>query len=404
MNRSTKTSVTSGVIGAAAILLACNGAAAQATDAAVKARQEANRKLVQQPIRYARSVRPPVIDLEAMAKERRPGQVMPGDPYVSGAVPFGARPDDQPLALPNTGKATSPKVAQQRADVPTLAFPKPVTPQPTSTDAAPAPSEEAAPQPTQAQHAIVHEPQPTASAPAPAPEREFLASATPAPLAHPSAEPAPAESAPAPVATIALQSAAQPSAPAPSPVASIPIVSPPAPATAPPSVPAVAAGIDALLVDNISAPMSTESAKVVVAELGGVMSEAQWRTADSAWRQPRAGESLDGKIEVRAGINGEVTLVIDNQVQVTVSRLGRIVIERALEQGGSVVPTIALARGAIDIRPVADASVNGPLLVRVRTPDQAFGVRNAGAGGSGGWGLRVEYDAFSGTRRRASNP
>lgn len=403
MNRSTKTSVTSGVIGAAAILLACNGASAQTTDAAVKARQEANRKLVQQPIRYARSVRPPVIDLEAMAKERRPGQVMPGDPYVSGAVPFGARQDDQPLALPNTGKATSPKVAKQRTDVPTLAFPKPTVQQSAPADTDPGASE-AMPQPTQAQHAIVHEPQPAASAPAPAPEREFLASATPAPVVHPSVEPAPAEPAPAPIATIALQSAAQPSAPTPSPVASIPIVSPPAPASAPPSVPAVTAGIDALLVDNISAPMSTESAKVVVAELGGVMSEAQWRTADSAWRQPRAGESLDGKIEVRAGINGEVTLVIDNQVQVTVSRLGRIVIERALEQGGSVVPTIALARGAIDIRPVAGASANGPLLVRVRTPDQAFGVRNAGAGGIGSWGVRVEYDAFSGTRRRASNP
>lgn len=413
--------------GVAAVLVACGAAQAQQQADSVAKRQEANRRMLQ-PIRHARPVRPPVIDLEAMAKERRPGQVLPGDAYVSGALPLGAR-HDEAIGLPNTAapqmprvtKAAAPKTGAQRADVPTLAMsaaapvgalaaesvPAPVAGRDSGVSAG-SPGTPAAPM--QASHAIVHEPDPAASSrpaqqapgssaavePAPIAHAPFAHEpvthepAAPAQIIHESvdhAEPAAAAGSPAPV-----EPAAQ-AVPAPVPVAEVVMNGPTASEIAD-------RGVEALVIAHMPSAQRTAPAKISVASVGGGAGAAQWRMMDQPWRAPVAGELLEGKIEVRAGIDAEVTVVIDDQVRLTVSRLGRVVIERTVEPDGSVIPSIALARGAVEVRPAPGASGT---LARVRTPDQAFGLRTAAADGRD-IGIRVEYDAFTGTRTRLAQP
>lgn len=405
--------------GVAAVLLASGAAHAQQSADSVAKRQEANRRMLQ-PIRQARPVRPPVIDLEAMAKERRPGQVLPGDAYVSGALPLGARLDET-IGLPNTAaprmprvtKPAAPKTGAERGDVPTLAMsaagassaPSDAASSPTPRDSGMSADSATLPAaPLQASHAIVREPDPAAAS-RPMPATGFVAPADPSPIAHAAVSPAPetrepemhASEDPRPATSISnthesVEHMAQP-VPAPVPVAEV--------VTSGPGASEIAErGVDALVIAQMPAAQRTAPAKITVVGVGGGAGAAQWRIMDQPWRAPAAGELLEGKIEVRAGIDAEVTVVIDDQVRLTIARLGRVVIERTVEPDGSVIPSITLARGAVEVRPAPSASGT---LARVRTPDQAFGLRTAAADGRE-TGIRVEYDAFTGTRTRLAQP
>ncbi len=128
-------------------------------------------------------------------------------------------------------------------------------------------------------------------------------------------------------------------------------------------------------------------------------STAQWRVAEvgSPWATPTPGEQLSSRIEVRAGIDADAEFIIDERIVVRLTRLGRAVIERAATTRGEV-PHVTLARGGLEIRPLSTpgASDQPPAMIAlVKTPDQSFGVTG---------GVRVDYDAFSGTRRRVVNP
>lgn len=151
--------------------------------------------------------------------------------------------------------------------------------------------------------------------------------------------------------------------------------------------------LDDRIVPRMPAPAGLGPARVSLKSVSGDGSQAQWRTGSTAWRTPEVGESVEGRIEVRAGIEADVKIVVDDAVEVTVARLGRVVIERASEVGGGSLPAITVARGAVEVRPLRDEGAGSENAhARVRTPDQTFGVRG---------GVRVEYDAFSGTRRTA---
>ena len=79
--------------------------------------------------------------------------------------------------------------------------------------------------------------------------------------------------------------------------------------------------------------------------------------------------------------------------------LGRATIERCVEPRGATSVGVGVTRRAVEIRPVGAAVATGgaspQMFARVRTPDQVFGLTGP---------LRVEYDAFSGTKRRVVNP
>jgi len=149
--------------------------------------------------------------------------------------------------------------------------------------------------------------------------------------------------------------------------------------------------LDDRIVSRMPAPASFGPARVSLRSVSGDPSQAQWRTGSTAWRSPEAGESVEGRIEVRAGIDADVKVVVDDAVEITIARLGRVIIERAAEVGGGSLPAITVARGAIEVRLLKEEGVGSEdAHARVRTPDQTFGVRGA---------VRVEYDAFGGTRR-----
>jgi hypothetical protein len=473
-----------------------------------------------QPIQRAKPFRRSVIDLDRLAKERRPGQVMPGDPPVRNAlVPAGApapavTPDllapiprqpapTQPIDLPNTNAAKPVIIAPGREPetAPAAAVPAPAaTPSPvqdaqpmptspaTNAPAAPAPLAEA-PQPVttaapvvdasiSTQPGVVVSPafpagsepphvamaKPVAPAPAvtaqsmrdreegtparidqddkapaasmetkpaPMPGRSPVAVTTPRTIEAPAAQPTPAApvhtAAPAPVVretitpkpvepkpstpvvaatapAIANRIEPTPRPPLPTDVSdagdsSKAVVMAPTPAKInmpAPSTTDANVMVDERLATRMPAAASFSAATVVFKGTDAEASQMQWRTGTGAWSTPTPGQSVDGKIEIRAGIEADVRVIIDNTVELTIARLGRVIIERSAEIGGGAMPAVTLARGAVEVRPVkARAQDATDAYVRVRTPDQTFGVRGP---------MRVEYDAFSGTRRLAINP
>lgn len=413
-----------------------------------------------QPAR-AKGVRRPVIDLERMAKERRPGQVLPGDPppFADKPAAPGVLPKDllapiprqpariaepvnppAPLAAP---AAPAPAPAPERMPVPERP-PAPRT-EPAQISPAPAPAPMPAPAPAEpaassapAQTGVLVSDVFTGTPPAatvPMTElrpAEPVASTAPtqpetatpqAPVATSQPEPAPAAPTTEQPRGIVLIEATRPAeppiaepTPAPAPVPPAAPVETPAARPAPaetravspaPTPPRVAIAepprdvppprdqavglLDERIVPRMPAPASFGPCRVSLRSVAGDASQAQWRTGSTAWRSPEIGESVEGRIEVRAGIEADVRVVIDDAVEVTVTRLGRVIIERAVEVGGGTLPAITVARGAIEVRPLKDEGAGSENAnARVRTPDQTFGVRGP---------LRVEYDAFGGTRR-----
>lgn len=329
-------------------------------------------------------VRKPVVDLEKMAKERRPGQVMPGDPTpvapakgtvsLPEATPATPPTSSSPIGLPDTSPSPRPTLRPSN-EAPTMP-PAPATPAVeaaatpmTATDLAPAPmmTETVAP------------------APAVAPVQE-------APMGEAVVAVAPPPPAPAPNPAPAFDETPRRAEPLPHVEAmrSKPKLDP-EPAVNPVGL------VDKFIVTAMPMAVSTSAATVRVESISGESAGggAQWRTLGAQWRTPIAGETTEGRLEVRAGLDAEMVLIIDDRVQVRITRLGRATIERAQEPDGSTTMSISLTRGAAEIRTYGSESGNGQMFARVKTPDQVFGLTGP---------LRVEYDAFTGTRRRTVNP
>jgi subtilase-type serine protease len=379
-------------------------------------------------------MRKPVVDLEKMAKDRRPGQVMPGDPtpvaqpMVAGAgmlpesTPATPPPQRGVIQLPDTSPA-------MKADLKPSAE-APMTPAPASADpmtpnATPSAMTASDIQPTPSPMSTTPTPaMPTSTTPTPAPvmnETPMSAAPTPAPVlvetAMPST-PAPA----APMAEAATPASAAPmvevAAPTPA-IEATPIHSEPLPqvdaaptkaepiSTKPDMMPAKADQTDSMIggvglvdkyiITSMPMAMSTGPAKIRVESLKGDSTGIQWRASgESSWKTPAVGDSVEARAEIRAGLDSEMVVVVDDRVQVRIGRLGRAVIERTEEAGATTAMSITLSRGAVELRPWGTAqSSSGQMFARVKTPDQVFGLTGP---------LRVEYDAFTGTRRRTLNP
>jgi hypothetical protein len=328
---------------AAATLLVGSMANAQATpqnkdDPSVKSGQPNAT-----PPKKSRSVRKGVVDLEQMAKERRLGQVMPGDPApVDKAAKPGAEEGAAPTAEKGgNGTIALPDTAPKQANV-----------------AAPAP-------PAQAKTPPGAQP-PAPSSPPATPPHSAASAGDAKPIDRPAHEPANGENG----------GKAHPAKEG-SEVRATPM--------------------EGSRVMTLGAAAGLGPARVRVLSVGagvGGSSGVQWRGGKSeAWSAPAAGEALEGDVEIRVGLDGELELIADNLARVRVSRLGRVIVQRCAEQDGSATVGLTVSRGAVEVRP-AGAAVSG-VYARVQTPDQRFGLSGP---------LRVEYDAFAGTRGRAVNP
>lgn len=343
--------------------------------------------------RRTRPVRKPIIDLKKQAAERRPGQVMPGDPTPAGAtnIPPAAELQDRPIDLIDA--AAAPRAELKPA--PETA----ITPrsQPQAQQAQPQPEPAPIPQPAAQPTQPIAQPTEPLSAP-PVPSEPALAPVVPVPATHP--EPIAAPAAP----PVAAQAA--PSEPEPMPEVRVVQVQPsqgldettpaqpaaqPEPVAAPKPQPTrVAPQPSRGLVDQLSSPSSTGPIALTVKRAGpGV----QWRLEGASWSSPATDQAITGKIEIRCGLESEIELTLSESATLRVQRLGRVVIEQSTEPDGRVIPSITLARGAIEIIP-SDLGANA-MFARIKTPDKLFGVAAP---------MRIEYDAFSGTKRSLVNP
>lgn len=321
--------------------------------------------------RRARPMRKPIIDLRALARDRRPGQVMPGDPTpltspIPELAPLPAAP-----AAPSTVRV-EPGPPDGPIDLPESApVRKPVVSAPANDPPAPMPAEPPRSAPVQ--------PEPEPIAPAPV-TPSAIEAAPPVPPAVPTVQVVPV----APAAPAAAESAPVPAAPAdPEPVA--PIAPPPAPATR----------LDGVILADLEPALSLGPAALRIERRSG---STQWRSADTGpstpWTSFSPGDQTTGRIEIRAGIDADAEIIVDDRVALRLSRLGRAVVERSNERSGASSVSITLARGTIELRPLTPPT-SPELIARIKTPDQSFGVTGP---------VRVEYDAFAGTRRRVGNP
>ncbi len=153
--------------------------------------------------------------------------------------------------------------------------------------------------------------------------------------------------------------------------------------------------VDGVVLTQVPMALSTGGASVRLESISGDGAGVQWRVGDGPWTTPSAGQTADGRVEVRAGLDAQAVLVVDGTAQLRVSRLGRATIERCAEPRAASSVSVQVLRGAVEIRPLGEAAATGQMFARVRTPDQGFGLTGP---------LRVEYDAFTGTRRRVVNP
>ena len=332
------------------------------------------------PPKRVRSVRAAVVDLGQMAKDRRPGQVMPGDPAPMGAaapkpiveesanVAMSQKPG-APIPVPSAAESTRVKESVKLPD--TAPANKPVLKPSIETQARP----------------------------------EVLGGTRPEPLPEPSAVPPPPPSQPAPVmepaSVVAPQVQIAPEEPSVAPARPRAALEPAKPDR--PEVGGIVL-VEGVVLNQIPAALATGPAKVRVESIGGIAGAGgvQWRTGGGEWKNPSVGETVEGVVEVRAGLDSELVLIVDDLAKVSVARLGRASFERCSEKGGVTTVGLRVDRGAVEVRPFGTGASGlggsggpGEMFARVRTPDQSFGLTGP---------LRVEYDAFSGTRRRVVNP
>ncbi len=378
-----KTRMTMAWMGAAAaMMLAADAAMAQAASKDEPKTQPAATPMPSAPPKRVRSVRKSVVDLDAMAKDRRPGQVMPGDPSPMGGVPT-IRPMAEagaPTAVEaNTVKPVTTASLEQNATKPTIKLPD--TAPYTKPVLKPVGDGSARPE--------------VLNGSMPAPEAAVVE--TPA-VEHAAAVPAPVAA--ASVATTAVvESAAVPAVP----VVAAPVAERVEPKVAEKAIERPQVGgvtlVDGVVMTQVPSPLSTGGASVRVQSITGDDAGVQWRIGNGAWSKPSVGQTAEGKVEFHAGLDSQAVLVVDGMVEVRVMPLGRATIERCVEPRGATSVGVGVTRRAVEIRPVGAAVATGgaspQMFARVRTPDQVFGLTGP---------LRVEYDAFSGTKRRVVNP
>lgn len=373
-------------------------------------------------VRRTRPVRKAIIDLEKLAKERRPGQVMPGDPSPMSRTLIAAptsSPENLPVAEPQNQQSTLAEAPLQQKKDALLDLPGGAAPEaPASRVQTPATLTRTEPAPEVATPAVVisesvpvsvAQTQPLQMEPAPVQTAtaseltQTQSQIVQVPVAQVPAVEVPAPAQPARGSEAAPLGAAQPdSVQTVAPVAASnqenmsSIASPAAiatpPATSAPTLAALPVIVDGAYVTNVGQPANVEAAKIRVARVGGDATSVQWRLASQTWRTPAADDQVEGRIDVRAGLDSDLVLVVDENVELRITRLGRATVERAIESDGSKTVLVTLSRGAIELRSIGNTT--GTFFARVRTPDQMFGVAGM---------LRVEYDAFSGTRRRNVN-
>lgn len=403
-----------GWMGAAGLAVAIAAASAPAQTPREDARKQPDAAGLPKRVR---AVRKPVVDLDSMAKERRPGQVMPGDPTPAASAGMQAtratpavkttstvESDGAPApeTRPITQQSLEPSAAKSQEKLPdTAPYHKPVLRPYDDRSPRPKSEEELAP-------SIVTEPTPTpdprtamASAagsvsggaplsPAASAER---AEATPmpreeaSPRTEPRAEPRTeprAEANPAVERSTVTATAPTNRTNPPPNVPPIPVI---------PTVPAPT--IDGPVMTNLPAATSMTGASVRVESVSGDPAAVQWRVGGGAWSTPAPGQTAEGKVEVRMGLDSHMTLTADGTTEVRVPPLGHATIERAREPGSGSSVLVSVSRGSVEVRPIGTPGGASGLYARVKTPDQSFGLVGP---------VRVEFSAFTGTKRKPVNP
>lgn len=285
-------------------------------------------------VRRGKTVRQPVIDLEKQAMERRPGQVLPGDPPPE-------------------------KFAAPLAD-PAAAKPGQAPPMPVATEL-----------PSEGKDGTTG--QPLKAAPVPVDP-----AAGPRPASKPVAKPAPAE----PPKAAEPEPANEPAIDLPKAAADeLQMLKDPTERAANSSGTAA----DALY--------SWQPTNVVVTGITGDAGGFQWRQADqpdAPWQSAGPGWTSDGRFQIRTGLGTEVTVLVGGSVEVKVRRLSRVTIEQAAALGSapSQVPSVRVDHGSVELMPVESGASAATL---VRSPDRADGFASSA-------GEKVTYNAFKGTR------
>lgn len=167
------------------------------------------------------------------------------------------------------------------------------------------------------------------------------------------------------------------------------IDAPPSTLRAVPAAPTPEAGV----VPNPPPASGYAPARVRVADTGMAGDQAQWRASVGGWQPLTEGQTTEARVEVRAGLESDVVLIVDDNIEVRVGRLARVAIEKATEPDGSTTVSLVVARGMIEVRPLPGARpvTASRLLARVRTPDRSLALTAP---------AELTYDAFSGTRVR----
>lgn len=372
-------------------------------------------------------LRKPIINLEDQAKARRPGQIMPGDPAPnagpSGAmieIPASERVDPAPTPVPIKREPRSredrPRVSSPAAEMPAESA-APASPSASAEDSvpassAPAPSartvERTPPKAAASVPATPAAPKPATSAAAEAPQAEPLPELSqPAPEQHEAARPvaAVATDIAAPANELAqakpvdrerapaIDRPESQSSPALAPTAE------PAPRAVPQPEPRVTAPSEALSQSpQADLPPVTVlgPSSVAVLRTSGDGS-VEWRQGDASWSPAATAATASGRVEIRAGLDGDAVFVINDRVELRVGRLARVAIETATEGDGSKTIHLTLGRGAVEVRPVPGAQGSGwsQWIARIRTPDRAVALIGPSS---------IEYDAFAGSRIKLLPP
>lgn len=344
------------ILAGAAITIGVGPAQAQSSGTSTAKPQAAKSSTpAARPVRRGRIYKRPLVDLEKQAHERRPGQVMPGDPPREKFAPPPAppaphtppveqkaahEPPPTPIAIPPNDATRDSSTGQMLKEPPT-----PVDPNSGPRGGAPA----SVPTPS----------------PATSPESEHSHTAS----FESGLSPMPgSETASVGEAAVAPRDSLQ------------------TPTTVATGGPAPAAQSTATVYSITNEPADA-SVRVVSAGASG----AEWRALGGAWRPLAAGDAATGRFEVRTGVDGHALIEFDGRVAVFVPPLSRITIARRSADSPEAVFTIA--RGAIELRAASGGGEGGsqPVQSWVCTPDRTAGFESLP-------GVRIGYSAFSGTK------
>lgn len=302
------------------------------------------------PVRRGRVYKRPLVDIEKQAQERRPGQVLPGDPPrekfappvvepkdAPGATPAPPTPVETPISLPGDTTRDG-GTGRLLKDAPT-----PIDPNSGPRGGAPVPATTPAPAP----------------APAPAPKPSDAASFESGLSPVPGSETASAGEAPDLPGEPHQSTGAVPSA----------------------STPVARSTATVSSITNTPADVAV---RVVNAANAGV----EWRAVGGAWRPLVSGDAATGRFEVRTGVDGEALIRVGDRVAVLVPPLSRVSIAR--RSADSPEAAFTIDRGAIELR-ATEGGGSEPVQSWVCTPDRTAGFESLP-------GVRIGYSAFSGTR------